>query len=59
VQETETVSSHAVLEVLEEAQEVEGVLEEQGLLVSLAEGDLVVGDQEWGGHLPFNLGGHI
>ena len=50
---------HVVLEVLEEAQEVEeGVLEEQGLLVSPAEGEMVVGDQEQGGHLPLNLGDH-
>jgi len=52
------VSSHVVLEMLEEAQDVEGVLEEQELLVSLAEGDLVVGDQEQGVHPPLNLGGH-
>jgi len=33
VQEKETVSGHVVLEMLEAAQEVEGVLEEQELLV--------------------------
>jgi len=52
------VSGHVVLEMLEAAQEVEGVLEEQELLVSLAEGDLAVGDQEQGDHLSLNLGGH-
>ena len=58
MQEKETVSGHVVLEMLEAAQEVERVLEVQELLVSLAEGDLAVGDQEQGDHLPLILGGH-
>ena len=41
------MSSHVVLEVPEGALEVEGVLEEQGLLVFLAEGDQVVIRSMW------------
>ena len=39
------MSGHVVLEMLEAALEVEGVLEEQELLVRLAEGDLAVSDR--------------